>query len=651
MNSLIVVLLIQCGLLLLMVLAGLILTVLNKENKIQKRVFSILTSLLLVVLAIVNFSLFLSSYYASSIVQIKDTVPLLTFYTYSFEIGIQATLSQIIIYMTSMFILAVTNCYLSWKKPYWKEIHSGKIALYGLSLIFLILSPNLFQILFFLLFSDLLLINLIKGLILRSRKLVPNSMKKMIVSFLIGDTLILTASILLAKIAKSLDFRIIINNIETNPDLYETHIQLIISLLLLGIIIKNSLFPFHTWFKEISSSNEDTIFAFLSLHFVLTFSFIFITPISQIILVQGSTFYIWYGLILALVGIVFALFLTKELETSILIYTVLSGMIIFVLGLGELSIAFQILVIFPVLLVGLVPYQFTINLVKEEAVDQAEKFNIGIIIARFFFFVVLTGVFLGVAPLSSTFLVLVKTLYSTSLIFNIGLFVFFLFLSYGIFGLVIKIYKKQIKFATQFRFSILEILYTGSIVIFLSLNSTLYPVYNLINPFSYLPILEINVVWIPLVVLFSGGILILITFLVIKKYFTNVDTKLAEISMKIETFLRPIYSFDFIFAPICILWVEAILPRSKWFVANILEKFLFEIVILNVWKSILFASKWIGKIIRYTVIPYTVQIFKSISDFIRKLEQSKLRTQIQIVLISLSLLISIILILYSGGVI
>ncbi|MCE7742348.1 MAG: hypothetical protein GOP50_07785, partial [Candidatus Heimdallarchaeota archaeon] len=649
MNNLILMLLIQCGLLLLMSLAGFILMMFFNESALRMKVFSLLTSLLLFGFAIANFSVFIGGYFLSSIIQIRDAVPLFSFFTYSFEFGLQLTLSQSIIYLTAMFVLAISNSYLSWKKPYWKEKHTSKLAFYGFSIILLTLAPNLFQILLFVLISDLILLDLVKSLVLKSKKKIPDAMKKMISSFILGDALLITASVLLAKSAKSLDFQIIVNDILTNTSTYNPTVPLLASLILLGIIFKNSLFPFHTWFKEISSSNEDSIFIFLSSHFMITLSILFITPFAQLILIQGCTLFVWYGLILALIGVAFSLFLKRELEISILIYTILSGMILFVLGLAELSIAFQILILLPVLSIGLVPYLFDVNLVDEEEIQKTKEFNIGVTITRFTGFVVLTSVILGVVPLNSSFLILIQTLYHDSSMFNIGFFILSLLLFYGIFSLMILIYKKQLKSALKFQFSKIEIIYTALIVIFLSLNSTLYPKYNLMNPFDFHPLLDPNVLWIPLVAVFAGCFIVLSAFIIIEKYFSDVGLKFSQISIKIENLLRTVYTFDFIFAPIGILWIKAIIPISIWFKQVIIQKFLVEIIILKTWRFITFIGKWSGRTIKDTIVPQIVQSFKSISEFIRELEIAKLRTQIQLVLVSLSLLLMIILILYSGG--
>ncbi|MHA1199690.1 MAG: hypothetical protein ACTSQF_10220 [Candidatus Heimdallarchaeaceae archaeon] len=651
MNDLILMILIQCVLLLLMSLVGFVMMMFFKESAIRKKVFSILTSLFLFGLAIANFSIFISSYFLSSTIQIRDSVPLMSFFTYSFELGLQLTLSQSIIYLTAMFVLAMSNSYLSWKKPYWKEKHTSKLALYGSSIILLTLSPNLFQILLFVLISDLILLNIVKSLILKSKKKIPDAMKKMIASLILGNALLLTASVLLAKLAKSLDFQIIVNDIMTNTSTYTSAVPLLTSLILLGIIFKNSLVPFHTWFKEISISNEDSIFIFLSSHFTITLFIIFITPFAQLILIQGCTLYIWYGLILALMGVVFSLFLRRELEISILIYTIISGMILFVLGLAELSIAFQILIILPVISIGLVPYLFNTNLIDEEEKQKTKKFNIGLSIIRFTGIVALIAVFLGVVPLNSSFLILVQTLYMDPSIFNIGFFILSLLLFYGIFGLMVLIYKKQVKSALITQFSKVEIIYTTLIVIFLSLNSTLYPLYNLLNPFDFHPIIELNVLWIPMVAVFVGCFVILLAFIIIKKYFSDFSLKVSQISIKIENSLRAVYSFDSIFAPIGILWIKAIIPFSIWFKKVIIQKFLVESILLRIWKLIAFTSKWIGRTIKNTIVPRIVQAFKLASEYIRRLELEKLRTQIQLVLVSLSFLLIIILILYSGGII
>ena len=158
MNSLILILLIQSGLLLLLPFLGMLFVLLFGETEIQKKIFSVIISIIFVGFAFSALGIFSHGFFNSTTMLVKQSVPIFLFYSYSFEFGLQVTLVQSLLYLTTMFVLALLLIYFSWKKPYWKIIHSGKISLYGLSIIFLLFSPNFFQLMFFVLVSDIFLI-------------------------------------------------------------------------------------------------------------------------------------------------------------------------------------------------------------------------------------------------------------------------------------------------------------------------------------------------------------------------------------------------------------------------------------------------------------------------------------------------------------
>ena len=659
MNSLISSILVQCFLLLFMVILGLILTKFTKENFVQRKTYSMITSLFFFGFAIGVFSAFLTGFYTSSIINIKETIPIILFYSYSFELGLQLTLTQSIIYLSSMFAIAIVNCYLAWKKTYWNEKYISLLTVLGILLIFLVLSSNFFQLLLFILLSDSILILLTKNLILKSKKRFPDSLKKMTASYFVGNILLFVSSIIISRLARSLDFKVIINNISENPSIYEPFSQLIVCLFLVGIIFKNSYIPFHMWFKEICSSNEDGIFMTLSVSFVVTLSMIFITPLDKLLLWQGSTFYIWYGLILTLVCVVFAIFLRKNLESSIFIFTINSGLLVFLLGLKQLGIAFHLLIIMFVLTLGLVPFMFSKETQETTEIQNTEKFNVSLTIVRFSIFVVLTATLLGVSPLNSTFLLLVQTLriaYSWS---NIIFFILSLVIFYGIFGFIYLIYKKQLKLAVQYQLKWLEIIFSLVVVIFISLGSTLYSTFSLLNPYPFtlvnpitiLPYSDFDFIWMSLVAVLVGCFLILISFIIFNKFLPNISLKISKISTKTENIFRSIYSFDFVFLPIGLFWNKIIIPSAKWFNRIIIQKFLIEIILFNSWKFIVYFTKLVSRTIKNILIPQIIRLFKFLSNSIQKLEIAKIKTQIQIVLLSLSLLLMVVIILYSGGVI
>ena len=651
MNDIVLSLLIQNGLFLILGLTGIIMGLLENRRFYRKKIFSSLTSSVIFVIAFINFSLFMTRYYSGSIINIKEVLPLFSFFTYSFELGFQISSSQIIIYLTLMFILALSNLYLTWKKPYWKESHSGRLILYALTLNFLIFSSNLFQIMSFVILSDLILIDLIKNLILKSEKRIPDGLRKMITSFFVGDGFLLASLIILARLVKSLDFQIISNNLLTQSDILSKDIQLILSLFLIGIIVKNSLYPFHTWFKEISMSNKDVIFTFLSKHFMITFSLLFISPLFLLLQLQVSYFFIWYGIITALLSVIFSIFLKKELEISILINTIISGILIAVLGLREIAIGFQILITLPILISGLIPYLFIKKTEKEPEIKETRKFNLVFTIIHFFSLVVLSLLFLGIAPLNSTFLILVQTIYQNTLVFNIGLFILFTVIMYGIFILVIKIYKNQIKNSLEFQFSVTEIVYLISLLLFIVFSSFLYPSFNFLNPFDFPLITNLNAWWIPFSIIISGCVIGSIVYFAVLRYFSKAVSEIRAFSTKIEQPLETVYSIDPVFIPVRFFWIRIIVPFSKWFEQIIIKKFLIEFIVLKTWKLFILTLRWLNRTITKIIIPRIVDTFKLVSKFIRKLEISCLRTQFQIVLISLSILLAIILILYSGGLI
>jgi len=300
---------------------------------------------------------------------------------------------------------------------------------------------------------------------------------------------------------------------------------------------------------------------------------------------------------------------------------------------------------------GLIPYLFIKNTEKDSEIQETRRFNLAFTIIHFFSLVVLSLLFLGIAPLNSTFLILVQTIFQNTLIFNVGLFVLFTVIMFGIFILIIKIYKNQIKKSLEFQFSVAEIVYLSSLLLFIVFSSLLYPSFNLFNPFTFPLITNFNAWWIPFSIIISGCVIGSIVYLVILRYFSKAVLEIIEFSNKIEQSLETVYSIDLVFLPVRFLWIRIIVPFSKWFEQIIIKKFLIEIIIKKTWKFLILTLKWLKRIITKIIVPKIVAAFQLISKFIRKLEIAGLRTQFQIVLISLSILLAIILVLYSGGVI
>ena len=647
MNSIILLLLIQSGLLLLLPFFGMIFVWLFKENQLHKKIFSIIVSVIIVGFAISSFAIFIHGLYFANIAMtgLKITIPIFMFYTYSFEFGLQISLVQSILYLTAMFVLSIILTYFSWNKPYWKIQHSSKLTLYALTSIFLIFSPNLFQVLFFVIISDVFLIEIVRSVVLKSQKIIPNSLRKMIASFLIGDIFLVTASVIFARLAHSLDFSLITSKVYSTPQIFSNQIQLIVSLVLLAIIIKNSLMPFHMWIGEICSSNKEVIFAQFSVQFMTTISFIFITPIYQLLQLQGSEFYIWFGFILTLIGSVLSLFMRKELEIHQMITMILSGFLIFALGMAEMSIAIHLVVTLPLISISLIPYLFR-TVKKDENESSNQKSNFTNIFLRFNGLFIITYLIMGIAPFTSLLLIPIQLL-KGSIVFLI----FFGFVFVALFYIIFQIYRLQISNASKIEFSVLEFIYTGFIVIFIGLSSCLYPSFNLLNPFIFPPIIALDLIWIPLVAIFSSCLIVLVVYLLLRKYSPDNFERFSALSSKIGAIARRFYNYDFIYNPIGILWIKGILPVFIWFKTVFIKQFLFEFIILNIWKFCIIIIKWTGKTIKDTIVPSIVRLFKSISNFIHKLEIANLRVQLQLVLISFSVLVVLIIILYSGGII
>ncbi len=162
-----------------------------------KKIYSSLVSSLLIILSFVVF--IVTIYYLNSTgnTDLTEQFTLFSISSYNFTLGLQLSKIQIFLYVSIITAVALVNFYLSWNQEKWTVNQVDRMSIYSAVSILLVLSPNFFQLLFFLILIDLILIELLSTL-------EQKNLKTMNVSIAIGDILIMISSILLFRRSRSL---------------------------------------------------------------------------------------------------------------------------------------------------------------------------------------------------------------------------------------------------------------------------------------------------------------------------------------------------------------------------------------------------------------------------------------------------------------
>ncbi len=613
----------------------------DNESINLKRLYSSLVSSILIVISFIVLALTITHLNTTGNPELSEQFTLFSISSFNFSVGLQLSQIQILLYASFLTALALINFYLSWNKEIWTINQVDRIAIYSAVLILVILSPNFFQLLFFLILLDLILIELLSSFEQRN-------LKTMNGSIVFGDLLILVSSILLFRRSHSFDFDTILSDIQFKFFIYKPYFIILCCLFLLGIIARSSLFPFHSWLSKVSSEESVWKFNIIMINIVVGISFIFISPISKLLIVVPN-YFVWYGVLFSVIATIVGILTTKDKDKQILIFTASIGLLLILLGVGNLASAFQILLLMPVAFLGLMIISSK-STTDDEIPSSEHKGKIIIKLTIDILIFTIVGItIISVIPFSSN-LLNIGYLFTTTIInSSIAVYVIVIVSLLGIYLIYMQFSRRYFEQSLHRILRISEIIPLTLIVVFLSLNCILYPIFDLLNPFS-LPVDFVQEsLPIALIPIFIGWFVILVSYIVIELFIKKVSKSLDQFSEKIQEPLQRIYNLEFIITPIYWIRDKVLTPSIIWFYEYCIRDFFYKIIILGIARFFVLVSKSIRDYIKNVAAPQTINFFKKCSLFVRSLEKAKLRTQLLFIILGLGILLALVIGLYAGG--
>ena len=646
MNNIVVLLSIQvCILLLFPLIRRIIKRFFKGDNSLKRASFGFF-SFINIVFPISILGLFLNSYFREISDRIVSSFLLFETNKYSIEIGYRISIIQILIYFTLCILAAVINNYFGHSKISKSEL-VDKFSIFSMVMILFIFSPNFFQLILFMFAIDMLFLDFL------STSSIENSSEKKpfihsFLSIITGNLLILISSALLIRKVHSFDFNAISSAIQYRLFIFNPYFQALIVLFLLGIFAKVSLFPFHTWIRNnIEIRDKRIILVFLI--YVPTSLFMLIgTPILSLLPVVQN-FVIWYGICIALTAAFFAIFLRKQLESLLLLFISSIGLILYSIGVEYYSVGLNLILITPVLFSNLVIIKLTKKGHEEEVVISFEERKKVKRVFLHIFAILSVLTLIGVGPLNSLILSLTYPLTLSNLIVKVFLLLFgivsLIFIFISVLDLVSINWLKE----ESVEINKGVITSTSVLTFFLMLASILFPYFEILSPIpltiDFLPNSYLLTV-LPLGICY---LIVLLVYLLIKKYFSEFHQKLQVFNEKISIYLRQIFTFEFIFTPLIYVTKKFIIPSSRWLYEKIILLFIFEMVVENSIRFLKFCIQKLKTFILDYLIPWIKKLYTNLSHFSRRFEDASQRTQLYVAFSFLFILLVIVVSLFVGG--
>ncbi len=646
MNNIVLLLSIQiCLLLILPLLRRIIKLRFDGSNKLKRYGFGFF-SFINIAFPISILGLFLNSYFREIADRIVSSFILFSTEKYVIEIGFRISIIQVLIYLTLSILIAIVSNYFGSSQTS-KSNLVDKFSIFSLGLFLFIFSPNFFQLLLFMFVIDVFFLDFLStSTIKKSTEKKPfiNSF----LSILTGNLLILISSALLIKKAHSFDFKVISNAIQYHLFIYKPYFQILLVLLLIGVFAKMSLFPFHTWIKNNTEIRDQRIILVFFVYVPSSLLILFGTPFLSLLLVIQK-FIMWYGICIALLAGFFAVYLRKQLEYILLLFISCIGLILYSIGVGYYSVGFHLLLVSPILFSILTIVKLTKKGEEEEVIVSFEEKKRAKRAFLFIFSIISISTLVGVAPHNSVIVSLTYPVTHSNLAVKIIL------LSFGILSLVL-VFTSIVPFMlfNWMKEDSVEIdkgviTSTSILTFFLLLASILFPYFGIITPISqsvdFLP----NSFMLTALPLGICYLLVILVYVLSKRYFSEFNQKLLVFNEKMSQPLRKIYGFEFIFTPLIYLTKKFIIPSSIWFYEKVILWLIIGVIVGKLIQFIKFCAIKIRVFILDYLIPWIQAVFTKISHFSRRFEDASQRTQLQIVFSFLLILLLIVVGLFAGG--
>ena len=616
------------------------------DEKLKKiYVFSYLAFNLIITISFLSY--FLYSYFTSSI----EPLSVFQIYEspqYNIEFGFHYGLIQVFFYSAIFLALPFILNYLTLINPKLGIKHLERIFIISVLGILLVFSPNFLQFLAVYLVLDILVIDFVNISITGSKHQKKNKINSLVFSFILGNIFIFTSSTLLIRRSHSFDFSIIENDIMFKFILSNPYFRNLCLLLIFGIIIKCSLFPFHNWKSEICKKNNEWLFLILNVYMLFSLFTLFGTPFVHILYIVRN-FLTWFGLTIAFFSVVINVLLNEGLDNIYLLQSSFIGFIFISVGTGLYSAALH--------QVSVMPFVFSILLIlisiqaknnKNKKLEDT-KFNVAKSLIIFSSIILVLFPLIGVIPFNSVLLTLIYSFDSSNLVNPVGL------LSLGLLTLLLtfliglifirRIWNKRKKMvlSSNHKFTILPL-----ILIFI-LTCSLFPIFFLHNFLPPVLVLNINDYLISVIPLTISYFVIGLLYFITAKFYIDFNIKLDNFFIPVRAKIRTLYYFDFIFYATNWCWLKSLKPLLIWIYDVIIVRFLYQIIIKSIFKFISKVLSIISISLTDYLYPFVKSIFVSISEFFIKLEYISLRRQLQLAVIFIFAILLTFVIYYVGG--
>ena len=563
---------------------------------------------------------------------------------FSFEIGFNVSLLQILFYFVIMISVSIFVIYYEYRFQLWQRYLEVRLPYLLVALIFFIFSPNIFQLLLSLLVIESLLIEVTRSRDLSNESDTNHGVRQTLFTLILSNIFIFTSSILLLSKTMSFDFQIIQTYLSAESNLYTPDYSVIAILFFIGIIAKTSLFPFHSWKNKVCESESHANFIFLTIYFPLTLFAVLSTPLIFIIKVIPS-FITWYTIVISLIPALFIQFIQEEKELLRFESSVYIGLTFFAAGIGSISSAFHMLLVYPIVF-GIMIIFSSLNNEKpsqEEGTTKIKFLRFLRISNWFLAFIVI----IGVAPLNSIILAVSHSLETTKVAFPPGLFAIGLLLLSLLFSSNVHKTRSKLKSLKKID-GYLDVVVLSTLSTLLLLLTLIFPIFNLLPLYS----IEVEAgtyilaTVISLVILF---LIILVMHVIIPKKFTQLTSRMTKLSFSVINFIRKVYYFDFMFRFFKWFYEKSVIPVFLWVNTNIVEGFIigFLYMYISVFLSNLVTTIEIFLI--KSLFPKVKRFFIKFSIFLLRFEKTTIKNQILVIFSFLALMICIFLIILYVG--
>ena len=564
------------------------------------------------------------------------------------DIGFRISLIQVLFYFSLNVLTSIVGYNIVTNHNNWNINFIDKISIFTLMTIMFIFSPNLFQLILFMLVIDVLFLDFISSSPRKTESGRNDSFLHGFLSIIISNILLLISVALLVRRTKSFDFHDISNSIQYHLFIYKPYFKILLFLVFIAIFAKISLIPFHNWFKKTSNSRNQKLFLIFSIYMPLPIFLILGTPFLQLVpIIQNIV--LWFGVCSAIIIAFFSVFLKSKKEDTFLLFISFLSLILYSIGIGFYSVAIHLSLLSPFLFSILSILKTKKNEEDDEIIVSFDQVKNSKKILYMLTVSISLLTLIGFVPFNSLILSITYPVTLTTKSLQVSLLVLCLVTMMLLFVSALDIFRDSFSINAENNIAKTDLISSISLTLFLMLLSVLFPIFGLISPTSETINIPPDSFMISALPLGIGYILVGIFYALRKKYWKSMDQTILVFSENISLILRKIFYFEFIFTPIIYITKRLIIPSIIWLYQEVLVDFIYGIIIRYSVTLLQSSFKSIWNFIVKILIPAIRNLFTKLSLLARKFEEASLLTQFLFIFGFLFVLILIVIILFIGG--